>query len=247
MIDPLLEIMRRLRDPSDGCDWDKVQTFKTIAPYTVEEAYEVADAISRDDMDALKDELGDLLLQVVFHSQIATDANQFEFKDVVDSICNKMTRRHPHIFGDTDENPGWEQIKAVEREKSGQSSSLDGVALALPALLRAQKIQKRAARVGFDWPDIAPVKAKLLEELEEVESAKTVEQVHEEIGDLLFSAVNLARHYKVDAERALVDATEKFTCRFNEVESGLTRDMEDMSLEELELEWQKAKAKLRKS
>ncbi|MEP6103583.1 nucleoside triphosphate pyrophosphohydrolase, partial [Parasphingorhabdus sp.] len=197
--------------------------------------------------DALKDELGDLLLQVVFHSQIATDANQFEFKDVVDSICNKMTRRHPHIFGDIDENPGWEQIKAVEREKSGQSSSLDGVALALPALLRAQKIQKRAARVGFDWPDIAPVKAKLLEELEEVESAKTAEQVHEEIGDLLFSAVNLARHYKVDAERALVDATEKFTCRFNEVESGLTRDMEDMSLEELELEWQKAKAKLRKS
>ncbi|MEO9634993.1 MAG: nucleoside triphosphate pyrophosphohydrolase [Parasphingorhabdus sp.] len=247
MIDPLLEIMRRLRDPSDGCDWDKVQTFKTIAPYTIEEAYEVADAISRDDMDALKDELGDLLLQVVFHSQIATDANQFEFKDVVDSICNKMTRRHPHIFGDIDENPGWEQIKAVEREKSGQSSSLDGVALALPALLRAQKIQKRAARVGFDWPDIAPVKAKLLEELEEVESAKTAEQVHEEIGDLLFSAVNLARHYKVDAERALVDATEKFTCRFNEVESGLTRDMEDMSLEELELEWQKAKAKLRKS
>lgn len=244
LIDPLLEIMRRLRDPDDGCEWDKVQTFKTIAPYTIEEAYEVADAIERDDMLALKDELGDLLLQVVFHSRIAADANHFDFDDVVETICDKMTRRHPHIFGEADESPGWEQIKAGEREQSGQSSALDGVALALPALLRAQKIQKRAARVGFDWPDKAPVKEKLLEELDEVAAATSDEEVHEEIGDLLFSAVNLARHYKVDAERALADATTKFTKRFNRIESSLGKDMQDMSIEELEVEWQKAKASL---
>lgn len=244
MIDPLLEIMRRLRDPSDGCEWDKVQTFKTVAPYTIEEAYEVADAIERDDMDALKDELGDLLLQVVFHSQIAADDNKFDFHDVVNTICDKMTRRHPHIFGEADESPGWEQLKADERDESGQSSALDGVALALPALLRAQKIQKRAARVGFDWPDKAPVKDKLLEELEEVATASTDEEVHEEIGDLLFSAVNLARHYNVDAERALSDATAKFTKRFNLVESNLDKDMQEMTLDELEAEWQKAKASL---
>lgn len=242
MIDPLLEIMRRLRDPSDGCEWDKVQTFSTIAPYTIEEAYEVADAIERDDMESLKDELGDLLLQVIFHSQIASDDDKFDFQDVVDTICNKMTRRHPHIFGEADESPGWEQLKADERDRSGQSSALDGVALALPALLRAQKIQKRAARVGFDWPDKAPVREKLLEELEEVGAAISDEEVHEEIGDLLFSAVNLARHYKVDAERALADATTKFTKRFNQIESSLTKDMQDMTLEELEAEWQKAKA-----
>ncbi len=244
LIDPLLEIMRRLRDPADGCEWDKVQTFKTIAPYTIEEAYEVADAIERDDMAGLKDELGDLLLQVVFHSQIAADAKQFDFDDVVTTICNKMTRRHPHIFGEAEQSPGWEQIKADERERSGQSSALDGVALALPALLRAQKIQKRAARVGFDWPDKEPVKEKLLEELEEVAAARTDEEVHEEIGDLLFSAVNLARHYKVDAERALADATEKFIRRFNIVEANVTESMDDMPLEDLEAEWQKAKTSL---
>jgi ATP diphosphatase len=244
LIDPLLEIMRLLRDPDTGCEWDKVQTFKTIAPYTIEEAYEVADAIERDDMVSLRDELGDLLLQVVFHSQIAADQGKFDFQDVVTSICDKMTRRHPHIFGQASESPGWEQIKAGEREQSGQSSALDGVALALPALLRAQKIQKRAARVGFDWPDKAPVKDKLLEELDEVEAASSDEQVHEEIGDLLFSAVNLARHYKVDAERALADATEKFTKRFNLVEASLDKDMQEMSIEELEAEWQKAKTSL---
>ena len=244
MIDPLLEIMRRLRDPEDGCAWDKVQSFKSIAPYTIEEAYEVADAINRDDMVGLRDELGDLLLQVVFHSQIAADAGKFDFQDVVTAICDKMTRRHPHIFGEAEESPGWEQIKADERESSGQSSALDGVALALPALLRAQKIQKRAARVGFDWPDKAPVKDKLLEELEEVAAADSDEQVHEESGDLLFSAVNLARHYKVDAERALADATDKFTRRFNLVEASLGKDMQDMSIEELEAEWQKAKTSL---
>ncbi|NCN85631.1 MAG: nucleoside triphosphate pyrophosphohydrolase [Sphingomonadales bacterium] len=244
LIDPLLEIMRLLRDPETGCEWDKVQTFSTIAPYTIEEAYEVADAIDRDDMLALRDELGDLLLQVVFHSQIAADTGSFDFQDVVTSICEKMTRRHPHIFGEADQSPGWEQIKADERKHSGQSSALDGVALALPALLRAQKIQKRAARVGFDWPDKGPVKDKLLEELDEVEAAGSAAEVHEEIGDLLFSAVNLARHYEVDAERALSDATEKFTKRFNAVESNIDKDMQDMSLDELEVEWQKAKISL---
>jgi len=244
LIDPLLEIMRLLRDPDTGCEWDKVQTFKTIAPYTIEEAYEVADAIEHDDMVSLRDELGDLLLQVVFHSQIAADQGKFDFQDVVTSICDKMTRRHPHIFGEASESPGWEQIKAGEREQSGQSSALDGVALALPALLRAQKIQKRASRVGFDWPDKAPVKEKLLEELDEVEAASSDEQVHEEIGDLLFSAVNLARHYKVDAERALADATAKFTKRFSLVEASLDKDMQEMSIEELEVEWQKAKTSL---
>ncbi|ATW04694.1 nucleoside triphosphate pyrophosphohydrolase [Sphingorhabdus sp. YGSMI21] len=242
MIDPLLEIMRRLRDPDNGCDWDKVQTFRTIAPYTIEEAYEVADAINREDMLALKDELGDLLLQVVFHSQIAADSGLFDFGDVVASICEKMTRRHPHIFGAADGSPGWEEIKAEERAQSGQSSALDGVALALPALLRAQKIQKRAARVGFDWPDKAPVRDKLLEELEEVAAATSDAEVHEEIGDLLFSAVNLARHYKVDAERALVDATDKFTKRFNQIELNVAGSLQDMSIDELEVEWQKAKA-----
>ena len=244
LIDPLLEIMRLLRDPETGCEWDKVQTFSTIAPYTIEEAYEVADAIDRDDMLALRDELGDLLLQVVFHSQIAADTGSFDFQDVVTSICDKMIRRHPHIFGEVEQSPGWEQIKADEREHSGQSSALDGVALALPALLRAQKIQKRAARVGFDWPDKGPVKDKLLEELDEVEAAGSAAEVHEEIGDLLFSAVNLARHYEVDAERALSDATAKFTKRFNAVESNIGKNMQDMSLDELEVEWQKAKISL---
>ncbi|MEO9469183.1 nucleoside triphosphate pyrophosphohydrolase [Parasphingorhabdus sp.] len=244
MISPLLDIMRQLRDPSDGCDWDKVQTFSTIAPYTVEEAYEVADAIERDDMAALKDELGDLLLQVVFHSQIATDEGHFGFQDVVESICDKMQRRHPHIFGTANNSPGWEQIKAGERAQAGETSALDGVALALPALLRAQKIQKRAARVGFDWPDIAPVKAKLLEELEEVEQANGADEIEEEIGDLLFSAVNLARHYGVDAEQALSRATRKFSKRFNQVESAVEKDMKDMSIDVLEEEWQRAKAKL---
>lgn len=242
MIEPLLEVMRRLRDPETGCEWDTAQTFETIAPYTIEEAYEVADAIQRQDMDALKDELGDLLLQVVFHSQIASDLGHFAFQDVVDAICGKMIRRHPHIFGGEENSPGWEQIKAQERAQTGETSALDGVALALPALLRAQKIQKRAARVGFDWPDKAPVKEKLLEELEEVEQAETREHIHEEIGDLLFSAVNLSRHYGVDAEQALADATQKFSKRFNRMEEVSTKDMQEMSLDELEAEWQKAKA-----
>lgn len=246
-IAPLLEIMRRLRDPETGCEWDTVQTFESIAPYTIEEAYEVGDAIEREDMDALRDELGDLLLQVVFHSQIAADEGQFTFQDVVDGICDKMTRRHPHIFGASSESPGWEQIKADERVADGKPKTLDGVALALPALLRAQKIQKRAARVGFDWPDLAPVKAKVLEELEEVEQAETSEEIHDELGDLLFAVVNLARHHKVDAEQALRDATIKFSTRFNKVEDTVKRDMKDMSIDELEEAWQLVKASLKAS
>jgi len=241
VINPLLEIMRQLRDPDNGCAWDKVQTFETIAPYTIEEAYEVADAIDRADMDALKDELGDLLLQVVFHSQIAADEGKFTFEDVVTAICDKMRRRHPHIFGDAQDSPGWESLKASERAENGHSSALDGVALALPALPRAQKIQKRAARVGFDWPDKAPVREKLLEELNEVERATTKAETHEEIGDVLFSAVNLARHYGVNAEQALSDATKKFSRRFNQVEAAVDKDMINMSLDELEAEWKKVK------
>ncbi|MEH6756641.1 MAG: nucleoside triphosphate pyrophosphohydrolase [Parasphingorhabdus sp.] len=242
MIEPLLNIMRQLRDPETGCEWDKVQTFESVAPYTIEEAYEVADAIQRQDLVGLKDELGDLLLQVVFHSQIASDDGHFSFTDVVSAICEKMTRRHPHIFSETKESPGWEQLKAAERAETGKSSALDGVALALPALLRAQKIQKRASRVGFDWPDKAPVKAKLLEELQEVEEAINQADIHEEIGDLLFSAVNLSRHYGVDAEQALMDATRKFSIRFNKVEETSPRHMKEMSIDELEIEWQKAKS-----
>jgi len=246
VIDPLLDIMRRLRDPENGCEWDKVQSFETIAPYTIEEAYEVSDAIDRGDMAALKDELGDLLLQVVFHSQIAADEKHFSFGDVVEAICAKMERRHPHIFGphifgDAEQSPGWEELKEEERGGSGKTRALDGVAMALPALLRAQKIQKRAARVGFDWPDKAPVKAKLLEELDEIEQAGSDEEICEEIGDMLFSAVNLARHYGVDAESALVDATVKFSKRFNQVEANIAGDMKDLPLAELEKEWQRIK------
>lgn len=244
MIDPLLEIMRILRDPATGCDWDKRQTFATIAPYTIEEAYEVLDAIDRDDLDSLKDELGDLLLQVVFHAQIADDRDLFTFADVVTAICDKMTRRHPHIFGNSAISPGWEELKAAERADAKTSSVLGGVAAALPALMRAQKIQKRAARVGFDWPDKVPVKAKLLEELEEVEQAITQEEIYEEIGDLLFSAVNLARHHGVDAERALSSATKKFEQRFEVMEAMSYNNMKDMAIDELEQLWQSAKRQL---
>lgn len=242
MIDPLLTIMKKLRDPETGCAWDKVQTFETIAPYTIEEAYEVSDAIERQDMDALKDELGDLLLQVVFHSQIASDNNHFSFADVVVAICDKMERRHPHIFGDEDTSPGWEDIKASERSDNGKQSALDGVALALPALLRAQKIQKRAARIGFDWPDLEPVRDKLLEELHEVDAATNEAEIHEEIGDLLFATVNFARHHGVNAETALKDATAKFTTRFHAVEEQAGDKIAELPLEKLEDYWQRAKS-----
>lgn len=241
MIAPLLKIMEQLRDPETGCEWDKEQTFQTIAPYTIEEAYEVSEAIERNDMSALKDELGDLLLQVVFHSQIATDQGHFGFGDVVDAICEKMERRHPHIFGDAQQTPGWEAIKASERSQSGKQRTLDGVASALPALLRAQKIQKRAARVGFDWPDLKQVMAKVHEEIIEVEAAETPRDVQEEIGDLLFATVNLARHHGINAEDALKEATKKFTRRFESVEDQAGDDLSLLPLEKLEEFWQRAK------
>ncbi|MBN8500979.1 MAG: nucleoside triphosphate pyrophosphohydrolase [Sphingomonadales bacterium] len=223
-IDRLLAIMARLRDPARGCEWDCQQTFTTIAPYTIEEAYEVADAIARDDHAALEDELGDLLLQVVFHARIAEEAGLFAFADVAASISDKMEARHPHIFGaSTDVGQSrearWEALKAQERAAKGAQGALDGVALALPALLRAEKLQKRAARVGFDWPDRAGPAAKVAEELTELELARTDEERREEAGDLLFAAVNLVRAYGVPAEEALRAANAKFERRFQAMEA----------------------------
>jgi ATP diphosphatase len=220
-ISPLQDIMARLRDPDSGCPWDIAQDFASIAPYTIEEAYEVADAIARQDMAALVDELGDLLLQVVFHSQIAQDAGHFDLSDVISAICSKMIRRHPHVFGaDGQTSPGWDEIKAAERAEAhgGDHSALAGVALALPALARAEKLQKRAQRVGFDWDNIEDVRAKLLEELDEVSNAP-LDEIESEIGDLLFSAVNLARHHHVDPEAALRQANAKFERRFRAMEA----------------------------
>jgi ATP diphosphatase len=237
----LVAIMARLRDPVSGCEWDSVQTFATIAPYTIEEAYEVADAIARGDMAALSDELGDLALQVVFHARIAEEARQFDLADVLGGICDKLERRHPHIFGDAAAggHHSWESIKADERRGHADQSALAGVAMALPALERAAKLQKRAARTGFDWPDIEGPKAKIHEELDEIERAPP-EMVEEEVGDLLFAVVNFARHLKVDPEEALRKANRKFERRFRsiEVESGFTT----MTLDEQEALWVRAKS-----
>jgi ATP diphosphatase len=243
--------MARLRDRDTGCPWDIEQNFATIAPYTIEEAYEVADAIERNDLDALKDELGDLLLQVVFHSQMASEQSAFNLQDVVNGICDKMVRRHPHVFGDisaaSHEVPdNWETIKAAERSDNDDNSALAGVALALPALLRAQKIQKRAARTGFDWPDQSGVRDKIIEELDEVSEATTAEHVAEEIGDLLFAVVNLARFHQVDAEHALKQANTKFERRFRDMELSAGDAFVDLSLEQKEELWQQAKAKEKK-
>jgi ATP diphosphatase len=250
-ITPLTNIMARLRDRDTGCPWDIAQNFATIAPYTIEEAYEVADAIERNDLDALKDELGDLLLQVVFHSQMASEQSAFTLQDVVNGICDKMVRRHPHVFGDisaaSHEVPdNWETIKAAERSDNDDNSALAGVALALPALLRAQKIQKRAARTGFDWPDQSGVRDKIIEELDEVSEATTAEHVAEEIGDLLFAVVNLARFHQVDAEHALKQANTKFERRFRDMELSAGDVFVDLSLEQKEELWQQAKAKEKK-
>src|SRR5947209_18389108 len=220
-IDRLLAIMTRLRDPAQGCPWDREQDFATIAPYTIEEAYEVADAIERGDMAALKDELGDLLFQVVFHARMAEELGLFGFDDVVEAIAEKMERRHPHVFGDvkiasvTAQNEAWEAHKAAERHASGGAESvLDGVALALPALLRAAKISRRAARIGFDWPDAGPVMEKVLEEIAElrteIERAAEPAALEEELGDILFAVANLARKLDIDPEEALRRATAKF-------------------------------------
>jgi ATP diphosphatase len=236
--------MRRLRDPETGCAWDREQTFETIAPYTIEEAYEVADAIARGDMAALEDELGDLQLQVVYHSIIAEERGAFTTDDVIRAICAKMVRRHPHIFGDSAESPGWEALKAAERDKGQDGSALAGVALALPALKRAEKIQNRAARVGFDWPEVSGPRAKIDEELGEIDGAATDQEREAELGDLLFSVVNYARHLGIDPEAALRGATSRFEQRFRLVEQLTDKPLEDLSLIEYELLWGRAKAEL---
>ena len=225
--------MARLRDPITGCGWDRAQNFATIAPYTIEEAYEVADAIAHDDMDALKDELGDLQLQVVFHSRMAEEAGHFDLDDVLNAICDKMERRHPHIFGDAAHSPGWENLKANERADNSDASALSGVALALPGLLRAEKLQKRAARVGFDWPDAAGPRAKVTEEIAEVDADPS----SEEIGDLLFAVVNWARHLGIDPEGALREASGKFERRFRGMEALAGPTFPELTLDEKEALW----------
>jgi ATP diphosphatase len=236
----LVAIMARLRDPASGCEWDSVQTFATIAPYTIEEAYEVADAIDRGDMAALRDELGDLALQVVFHARMAEEARSFDLSDVLNGIADKLERRHPHIFGDAAAGGHhlWETLKAEERKSHPDQSALAGVALALPALERAAKLQKRAARTGFDWPDIEGPKAKIHEELEEIATAPP-EMVEEEVGDLLFAVVNFARHLKIDPEEALRKANRKFEKRFRAIEQA--PGFGAMSLNQMEALWVEAK------
>lgn len=244
-IDRLLAIMARLRDPDGGCEWDLAQDFASIVPYTIEEAYEVADAIAIGDPAGIRDELGDLLLQVVFHSQIARDEGLFGFDDVATAIADKMERRHPHIFGDKttdDVRQQWEQIKADERTADGAKSALAGVAQSLPALLRAQKLQSRAARVGFDWPNTDGPRAKIAEEIAEVAAAPDDAARHEEVGDLLFAVVNYARHLKIDAEGALRDANMKFVRRFAAMEDRAGGSLAGLSLEEQEAHWLAVKA-----
>lgn len=256
-IKKLLEIMDRLRDPDNGCPWDLGQDFSTIAPYTVEEAYEVADAIARDDMPALCDELGDLLFQVAFYARMAGEAGEFEFGDIVEGICDKLLRRHPHVFGSAAERAAgpvegsWERIKAEERrENDADAAVLAGVARALPALKRAQKLGNRAAGVGFDWPNRRGVREKIAEELEELEEAvgtRDRKRVEEEFGDLLFAVVNLARHLDVDAENALSVANRKFERRFEEMERAIKASggrFKDHNLESLDREWRAAKQRL---
>lgn len=250
----LLEIMRRLRDPETGCPWDIEQNFETIAPYTVEEAYEVADAIERKAWDELRGELGDLLLQSVYHGQMASEAGLFSFDDVLRDISDKMVSRHPHVFGDEtrdksaeDQTRDWEVMKAKERAAKARSGVLDDVALGLPALMRAEKLQKRAARVGFDWPDIGMVIDKITEEAGELAQARDElpqDKIAEEMGDLLFVMANLARHLKVDPETALRAANAKFVRRFAFIETELDKagkrpDQSDLT--EMDALWNKAK------
>ena len=247
-LDRLLSIMARLRDPERGCEWDTAQTFQTIAPYTIEEAYEVADAIERDDMADLRSELGDLLFQVVFHSRIAEEKGYFAFEDVAHDIADKMEARHPHIFGSEAgvmDDTRWEDLKAAERHAAGSPRTMDGVAQALPALLRSHKLQKRAARVGFEWPDVEGPIEKLREELEELEKATSDEERLLEAGDILFVMVNIVRRYGVDPEQALRAANSKFECRFKAMEdlaSGEGEDFSKLTLDEQEAYWQKVKA-----
>lgn len=255
----LLDVMAKLRDPESGCPWDIAQSFETISPYTIEEAYEVADAIDRCDMQSLREELGDLLLQVVFHSQIAQDQGLFKFEDVAQGIANKMIERHPHVFGDLEfdsieeQKAHWESLKALAREKKrtrdsdSAASAIDDVAQALPALIRAEKIQKRASRVGFDWAELSPVLGKVHEELNEFTEAVNANnqfEMEDELGDLLFSVVNVARHANVDPEQALKKSTAKFEIRFRKVEQALKDDgleMTDSTMEVLDRYWEKSK------
>jgi len=245
--------MRKLRDPETGCPWDVQQDFSTIAPYTIEEAYEVADAIARDDIEHLRDELGDLLFQVVFHAQMAEEVGVFDFDDVAGVIAEKMVRRHPHVFGDDEQRAAgkvdgsWEAIKELERSDADDESALAGVARALPALKRAEKLGKRASRVGFDWPDRHGVHLKIHEELEELEQAvgtRDSRNIEEEFGDLLFAVVNLARHLDIDPEKALSGANHKFERRFREMERDVTensKEIKALSLGEMERHWRRAK------
>ena len=256
----LLEIMRRLRDPETGCPWDIEQTFASIAPYTIEEAYEVEDAIAREAWDELKGELGDLLLQSVYHTQMAEEAGLFDFAGVADAIAQKMVDRHPHIFGDESRDKSaeqqtrdWEAIKAAERAAKAQKGALEGVAQGLPALLRAVKLQKRAARVGFDWPETAQVLDKIREEIDELVEARAglgPEKTAEEFGDLLFVMANLARHWDIDPEAALRGTNAKFLRRFRFIEARLAergKRPEDSDLAEMDALWDAAKAAERAS
>jgi len=254
----LARIMARLRDPEAGCPWDLEQDFATIAPYTIEEAYEVADAIERGDMGELRDELGDLLFQVMFHSRMAEEAGAFSLADVVAAINDKMIRRHPHVFGEKDvrsaheQTVAWEVMKAAERARKaapeGPASALDGVARALPALLRAEKLQKRAARTGFDWTETPPIFDKLEEEVAEVKAAIAggdPAEIEDEVGDLLFVAANLARRLEIDPEQALRKANAKFERRFRAMEAAAAAegvDFASLSLDEQEAYWQRVKA-----
>ncbi|MBK4714949.1 MULTISPECIES: nucleoside triphosphate pyrophosphohydrolase [Tenebrionibacter/Tenebrionicola group] len=259
-IERLLGIMQRLRDPETGCPWDKVQTFDTIAPYTLEETYEVLDAIARRDTDDLRGELGDLLFQVVFYAQIAQEEGRFDFSDICRAISDKLERRHPHIFGDAqalvdsgEALARWEHTKSQERAQKAQFSALDDIALNMPALMRAHKIQKRVAAVGFDWDSLGPVVEKVHEELDEVmhEARQAVidgEKLEEEIGDLLFATVNLSRHLSVKAEMALAKANRKFERRFREVESLIAAQglkMEQATLAQMNAAWQQVKQRER--
>ncbi|CUH80123.1 nucleoside triphosphate pyrophosphohydrolase [Tropicibacter naphthalenivorans] len=248
----LVEIMRRLRDPDSGCPWDLEQDFATIAPYTIEEAYEVADAIEREAWDELKGELGDLLFQSVFHAHMASERGLFTFDEVADTMSDKMVARHPHVFGDESREKSadqqtvdWEKIKAAERAAKAQTGVLDGVALGLPALLRALKLQNRAARVGFDWPSTDEVMDKVAEEMDELRKAENAEHAFEEFGDLLFVMANLARHMKIDPEAALRAANAKFTRRFAYIEAALAEQGKtptDSNLTEMDALWDAAKA-----
>lgn len=250
----LLEIMAQLRDPDKGCPWDKEQTFKSIAPYTVEEAYEVADAIERGDLTALKEELGDLLLQVVYHARMAEEEGRFAFEDVAAVISDKLVARHPHVFGTSDihtpeqQTHDWEARKASERASREQEGALDGVPAGMPALTRAEKLQKRAARVGFDWGELKPVFAKVREELteleREIEAGRAAGRLEDELGDVLFAVANLARKLGVDAEQALRGTNRKFERRFRHMEQRLAEKglkPEEVGLEEMDSYWDEAK------